>query len=57
MGIKKNVVADEVQEMSKTITMVKFCPICGDKMHKETMYGNLWWVCDDPDCAFIQLIE
>lgn len=54
------IVIDETQEASEASeanAMVKFCPICGDKMHKETMYGSLWWVCDDPDCGFIELIE
>lgn len=54
MATKKTVVADEPEEMK---AMIKFCPICGDQMHKETMYEVLWWVCNDPDCGYIELIE
>lgn len=36
---------------------VKFCPICGGTMHKETRDGGLWWVCDDVTCDFQILIK
>ncbi|CNF18060.1 hypothetical protein [Yersinia intermedia] len=45
------------EEDQTTNAVVKFCPICGDQMHKETMYGALWWVCNDLECGFIELIE
>lgn len=35
-----------------SVVFIKFCPICGDKMHTETMYDRLWWVCNDPECGF-----
>lgn len=57
MSTNKTVVVDKTQETSEASAMVKFCPICGDKMHKEAMYDALWWVCDDPDCGYIELIE
>lgn len=33
---------------------VKFCPICGDTMHKEEYLGSQWWFCDDESCGFFE---
>ncbi|MCX7132256.1 hypothetical protein [Aeromonas sp.] len=36
---------------------VKFCPICGDTMQKQTRDGGLWWVCGDQGCDFQILVK
>lgn len=48
--------SEEVITPETVETKVTFCPICGDTMHQETRYERLWWVCDDPDCGFFELV-
>lgn len=46
--MSEEVIIPEVEEAKVTF--------CGDTMHQETRYERLWWVCDDPDCGFFELV-
>jgi len=49
--------SNAVTEAVATSNMLKFCPICGDTMHKETYLDRLWWFCDDAEgCGFFELV-
>lgn len=45
--------SEEESEVQKKA--VKFCPICGDTMHKAPYLGSDWWFCDDEEgCGFFE---
>ena len=40
----------EIQDAPAATAVVRFCPICGEKMHQGMRYGFLCRIC--PECDF-----
>ncbi|WP_436232883.1 zf-TFIIB domain-containing protein [Escherichia coli] len=45
-----NVSPDNETQSSAESTVIRFCPICGTKMHQGVRYGLMFWIC--PECDF-----